>query len=94
MSHRTLFTLGLLLGLLLPAAAAALAAGWLAEVWLQPALGATLPALLLRLLVLILVGGGAFAVLARRVGFVRGDPRSWLEPLRPARPPPVSQAEV
>ncbi|MGB4801561.1 MAG: lipid II flippase MurJ [Anaerolineae bacterium] len=82
------------LRLLLPAAAAALAAGWLGEAWLQPALGATLPALLLRLLVLILVGGGAFAILARRVGFVRGDPRSWLEPLRPARPPPVSQAEV
>lgn len=82
------------LRLLLPAAAAALAAGWLGEAWLQPALGDGLPALLLRLLVLILVGGGAFAVLARGAGFVRGDPRSWLEPLRPARAPPVSQVEV
>ena len=43
---------------------------------------------------MILVGGGAFAVLARGAGFVRGDLRSWLEPRRPARAPPVSQAEV
>ncbi len=79
---------------LLPSALTALAVGWLAEAWLRPALGATLPALLLRLLVLALAGGSAFLLLARRAGFVRGDLRAWLERLRGRRPPPVSPSKV
>jgi putative peptidoglycan lipid II flippase len=79
---------------LLPAALTALAVGWLAEAWLRPALGATLPALLLRMLALALAGGSAFLLLARRAGFVRGDLRAWLGRLRGRRSPPVSPSKV
>ena len=79
---------------LLPAALTALAVGWLAEAWLRPVLGAALPALLLRLLVLALAGGSVFFILARRAGFVRGDLRAWFDRLRGRRPAPASQSKV
>lgn len=83
LAWRTL--LGDLAGLL-PAGAAALAAGWLSEAWLQPALGDGLPALLLRVLALALGGGAAFYLLARRAGLLTGGWRDWWA--LPAATPP------
>lgn len=79
---------------LLPGALAALAAGWLAEAWLRPLLGAALPALLLRLLTLALAGGAVFLILARRAGFVAGDPRAWLARLRWRRAAPIPRSKA
>ena len=79
---------------LLPGALAALAAGWLAEAWLRPLLGAALPALLLRLLTLALAGGGVFLILARRAGFVAGDPRAGLARVRWRRAAPIPRSKA
>lgn len=79
---------------LLPAALAALAVGWLIEAWLRPMVGVALPALILRLLALVLAGGSVFFLLARRAGFAQGDLRAWFARLRGRGPAPVSRSKV